>query len=87
MDPLASDNLDPLAGYGIPSLEVLLLLLLGLAVLGAVVVNRQITVRRLRQSEQAFRDLYDNIGEGVFRSTLDGSLVIGPPCTTPSWLR
>ena len=36
-------------------------------------------MRRLRHSERAFRDLYDNIGEGVFRSTLDGRMISANP--------
>jgi diguanylate cyclase (GGDEF)-like protein/PAS domain S-box-containing protein len=43
------------------------------------VINRQLTVRRLRQSEQAFRDLYDQISEGVFRSTLAGRMISANP--------
>jgi PAS domain-containing protein len=32
-------------------------------------------VRRLEASEQSYRDLYQNISEGVFRSTLDGRML------------
>ena len=77
MDPSASALVDPVTG--VPSYEVLALLVLGLAVLGIIVLNRQLTVRRLRQSEHAFRDLYDNISEGVFRSTLDGRMISANP--------
>ena len=77
MDPSASALVDPVTG--VPSYEVLALLVLGLAVLGIIVLNRQLTVRRLRQSERAFRDLYDNISEGVFRSTLDGRMISANP--------
>ena len=56
------------------------LLLLGLCLaLGIVALNRQIAVMRLRENERAFRDLYENIKEGVFRSTLDGRMISANP--------
>jgi PAS domain-containing protein len=33
----------------------------------------------MRQAEQSFRDLYDNVSEGVFRSTLDGRMISANP--------
>ena len=36
-------------------------------------------VLRARAAELSFRDLYDNISEGVFRSTLDGRMISANP--------
>jgi diguanylate cyclase (GGDEF)-like protein/PAS domain S-box-containing protein len=62
-------------------------LLAGLAVafailailLGLVAINRHRHLLVLRKSERSFRDLYDNISEGVFRSTLDGHMISANP--------
>ena len=59
MDPSAPAIPDSLFGNAVPSFAMLALLAVGVAGLGILVINRQLTVRRLRQSEQAFRDLYD----------------------------
>ncbi|HZP20850.1 MAG TPA: EAL domain-containing protein [Bauldia sp.] len=42
-------------------------------------IDRQSALRRIRQSEQSFRDLYDNLREGVFRSTLGGRMISANP--------
>jgi PAS domain S-box-containing protein len=47
--------------------------------LGLVAINRQRLLLALRRSERSFRDLYDNISEGVFRSTLDGHMISANP--------
>ncbi|HET7717153.1 MAG TPA: EAL domain-containing protein [Bauldia sp.] len=77
MDPSLSPVIGPVTG--VRSFELLVLLALGLAVLGIVAVNRALTVRRLRESERAFRDLYENVNEGIFRSTLDGRMISANP--------
>ncbi len=79
MDPSSSAILESQFGNSVVSLPLVAILVIGLAALGVVAINRQLTVRRLRESEQAFRDLYDNIGEGVFRSTLDGRMISANP--------
>jgi diguanylate cyclase (GGDEF)-like protein/PAS domain S-box-containing protein len=79
MDPSSSAILEPQFGSPVLSLQLMAILVLGLVTLGVVAINRQLTVRRLRESERAFRDLYDNIGEGVFRSTLDGRMISANP--------
>ena len=61
------------------TLQIVALFVVVLAGLALILVNRQLTVKRLRESEKAFRDLYDNIGEGVFRSTLDGRMISANP--------
>src|SRR5258708_16656898 len=54
---------------------------LGLAciALAAVAFNRHHAFRKVRAAEQSFRDLYNNISEGVFRSTLDGRMISANP--------
>jgi diguanylate cyclase (GGDEF)-like protein/PAS domain S-box-containing protein len=47
--------------------------------LGLLAVNRHRLLVRMRKSERSFRDLYDNISEGVFRSTLDGHMISANP--------
>ena len=47
--------------------------------LAAYAVNRNATAARLREAARSFRDLYDNISEGVFRSTLDGHMLSANP--------
>lgn len=79
MDPSLSGILEPQIGNAAPSLQVLALLMLAVVALGIIAVHRQLAVRRLRDSQRAFRDLYDNIGEGVFRSTLDGRMISANP--------
>ena len=66
MDPSSSAILEPQFGSPVLSLQLVAILVLGLVTLGVVAINRQLTVRRLRESERAFRGLYDNMGEGVF---------------------
>jgi diguanylate cyclase (GGDEF)-like protein/PAS domain S-box-containing protein len=51
-----------------------------LAVLcAAFALNRHRAYLAVRESERSFRDLYDNISEGVFRSTLDGHMISANP--------
>ncbi len=59
--------------------EVLILVVLIAAALAALAINRQRVIRELRDSERAFRDLYESINEGVFRSTLDGRMISANP--------
>ena len=47
--------------------------------LGLVALNRHSTLREMRRSVRSFRDLYDNISEGVFRSTIDGRMISANP--------
>ncbi|MEX0697627.1 MAG: EAL domain-containing protein [Dongiaceae bacterium] len=47
--------------------------------LGLVAINRHRMLVESRRSERSFRDLYDNISEGVFRSTLDGHMISANP--------
>jgi diguanylate cyclase (GGDEF)-like protein/PAS domain S-box-containing protein len=49
------------------------------AVLAALLVNRQKALRVARSAEAGFRDLYESISEGVFRSTLDGRMLSANP--------
>src|SRR3990167_2398857 len=55
---------------------VLAALVAGLAVL---VVNRQLALTTANAAARGFHDLYDNIGEGVFRSTLGGRMISANP--------
>jgi diguanylate cyclase (GGDEF)-like protein/PAS domain S-box-containing protein len=55
---------------------VLAALVVGLAVL---VVNRQLALTTANAAARSFHDLYDNIGEGVFRSTLGGRMISANP--------
>ena len=48
-------------------------------VLGATALNRHNALLIMRRSERSFRDLYDNITEGVFRSTIDGHMISANP--------
>ena len=59
--------------------EVILVLAAVAFFLAIVALNRQIVVTSLRRNERAFRDLYENITEGVFRSTLDGRMISANP--------
>src|SRR5690606_19299489 len=52
----------------------LVLVTAGMALLA---MNRHASMVRTREVERVFRDLYDNIHEGVFRTTLDGRMVAG----------
>jgi diguanylate cyclase (GGDEF)-like protein/PAS domain S-box-containing protein len=61
-------------------------LALGLAVavvaggaLAILAADRQRRLDRIRAEERSFRDLYENISEGVFRSTLDGRMISANP--------
>lgn len=47
--------------------------------LALATLHRQRAFERIRQAEQSFRDFYDNISEGVFRSTLDGRMISANP--------
>ncbi len=61
------------------TIQIVTLLVIILAAVTVILINRQLTVKRLRESERAFRDLYDHVGEGVFRSTLDGRMISANP--------
>ena len=45
----------------------------------AAALNRHRALRRMRRMERSYRDLYENISEGVFRSTLDGRMLSANP--------
>ena len=45
----------------------------------ALALQRQRAVRAARAAEASFRDLYENISEGVFRSTLGGRMISANP--------
>src|SRR5436309_1984309 len=47
--------------------------------LAILALDRHFAFRRMRAAEESFRDLYNNIGEGVFRSTLDGRMLSANP--------
>ena len=49
------------------------------AVLAALLVHRHGAFLIAREAERAFRQLYENIGEGIFRVTVDGTLVSANP--------
>jgi PAS domain S-box-containing protein len=78
MDPLIPRTL---LGSSEPVVVTGLLVVLALACLGlsCLALNRHRALRRLQAVERSFRDLYDNITEGVFRSTLDGTLISANP--------
>jgi len=54
---------------------------LGLASLALAVLafGRHRAFLKMQAAEQSFRDLYSNISEGVFRSTLDGRMISANP--------
>ncbi|MCB1546719.1 MAG: diguanylate cyclase, partial [Hyphomicrobiaceae bacterium] len=60
-------------------IEIILALVTLCAALCAVAISRQIVIRQLRRDERASFDLYANIKEGVFRSTLDGRMISANP--------
>src|SRR5690242_4436113 len=62
--------------FALAGAAALVLLCVGLAILA---LNRHLAFRKMRAAEQSFRDLYDNIGEGVFRTTLDGHIISANP--------
>ena len=47
--------------------------------LGALLLSRHSSYLAARESENNFRELYNNISEGVFRSTLDGHMISANP--------
>ncbi|MBA3517409.1 MAG: EAL domain-containing protein [Rhizobiales bacterium] len=67
---------EPEHGIFIIALGVSVALNLSLAL---ATLHRQRAFANMRQAEQSFRDLYDNISEGVFRSTLDGRMISANP--------
>ncbi len=79
MDTSRGTALDALLDDHVLSLQIAALFVVLLAALVLIIINRQLTVRRLRESERAFRELYEHIGEGVFRSTLDGRMLSANP--------
>jgi PAS domain-containing protein len=54
---------------------------LGIACLALAIlaVDRHFAFLKMRAAEHSFRDLYNNISEGVFRSTLDGRMISANP--------
>jgi len=48
-------------------------------VLAFVVFDRHRALVAARRAERTFRDLYENIGDGVFRSSLDGKMLAANP--------
>jgi diguanylate cyclase (GGDEF)-like protein/PAS domain S-box-containing protein len=54
---------------------------LGLAclALSILAIDRHFAFLKMRAAEHSFRDLYNNISEGVFRSTLDGRMISANP--------
>ena len=79
MDFLPVSTLDSVGLDRVELIEVILVLIAFSLLLASLAVNRQIMVSGLRRNERAFRDLYENIGEGVFRSTLDGHMISANP--------
>ena len=64
--------------------EQLLVALLAVSILiamgfASVALQRHRAVLAARTAEQGFRELYENISEGVFRSTLDGRMISANP--------
>jgi diguanylate cyclase (GGDEF)-like protein/PAS domain S-box-containing protein len=47
--------------------------------LAFMAIRRNAALRAAERSVSSFRDLYDNISEGVFRSTLDGRMISANP--------
>jgi diguanylate cyclase (GGDEF)-like protein/PAS domain S-box-containing protein len=47
--------------------------------LAILALDRHFAFRKMRAAEESFRDLYNNISEGVFRSTLDGRMISANP--------
>ena len=47
--------------------------------LALLLVDGQRALLKAREGEKSFRDLYENISEGVFRSTLDGRMISANP--------
>ena len=79
MDFLPVSTSDSVGLDRVELIEVILVLIAFSLLLASLAVNRQIMVSGLRRNERAFRDLYENIGEGVFRSTLDGHMISANP--------
>lgn len=69
----------PLIRDPVVLVELALVLAAICAGMAMVALNRQRAVMKLRSDAQNFRDLYDNISEGVFRSTLDGRMISANP--------
>jgi PAS domain S-box-containing protein len=71
------------SGVAFQSHAALLLLVLAQTAINCdlayLVYERHRAFAKAREAEQAFRDLYDNISEGVFRSTLDGRMISANP--------
>jgi diguanylate cyclase (GGDEF)-like protein/PAS domain S-box-containing protein len=73
---LSGDSLASLTPGLVALLIAFAALGLGLTVLTLVLVRK---LRRARQAARSFHDLYENIGDGVFRSTLDGRMISANP--------
>jgi diguanylate cyclase (GGDEF)-like protein/PAS domain S-box-containing protein len=59
--------------------ETMLVIVLTVVALALFALNRHRALTKIRGAERSFRDLYDNISEGVFRSTLDGRMISANP--------
>ena len=71
-------------GWAVTPDYLVLVTILGLSLalnfgLALLAFDRQQAFEKMRRAEQSFRDLYDNISEGVFRSTLDGRMISANP--------
>ena len=68
-----------------PQVQVVILLDLAFVLgslcffLAVLALNRHSAYRALRERALSFSDLYNNINEGVFRSTLDGHMISANP--------
>jgi diguanylate cyclase (GGDEF)-like protein/PAS domain S-box-containing protein len=69
----------PTANGELLPVELAFFLLAACVGLVLVALNRQRALARLRNAERSFIDLYENIGEGVFRSTLNGRMISANP--------
>ena len=71
--------MDPLAASYQITLGIAAALALVCLALAVLAFDRHRAFRRLQAAEHSFRDLYNNISEGVFRSTLDGRMISANP--------
>ncbi len=79
MDFVNSLPVDPQISFNF-GLVVLVVVLAALSVAFATfAINRHLALRRVSAAARSFHDLYENIGEGVFRSTLAGRMISANP--------
>jgi diguanylate cyclase (GGDEF)-like protein/PAS domain S-box-containing protein len=79
MDFIASSQSIAATHDPVGLIEILLVLVAVCIGLGLLALNRHSAFMEMRKAERSFRDLYDNIGEGVFRSTLAGRMISANP--------